>query len=185
MEITFIRHAEKEELGEDPYLTKKGVKQAKHLAKRLKKEKFDELYCSNLNRTKQTADIISRIIGIKPQREESLKEFKAETIKKEKDGWDREEKNHYSSLINFLKKIAEDPDENKSILIIAHGITNKIILSHFLNLNLGNIIHFTQRETGVNSIYWMDKFKNWRLRIWNDDHHIPLKLKDKETYFKK
>ena len=40
MEITFIRHAEKEETGEDPFLTKKGVKQAEHLAKRLTKDKF-------------------------------------------------------------------------------------------------------------------------------------------------
>jgi len=50
MKITFIRHAEKEETGEDPYLTKKGVKQAKYLAKKLRREKFDEFYCSDMNR---------------------------------------------------------------------------------------------------------------------------------------
>ena len=44
MELIFIRHAEKEKTGEDPYLTKKGIKQAKHLSKRLKKGKFDEFY---------------------------------------------------------------------------------------------------------------------------------------------
>ena len=38
MEMIFIRHTEKEETGEDPYLTKKGIEQAKHLANRLKKE---------------------------------------------------------------------------------------------------------------------------------------------------
>ena len=72
MEIIFIRHAEKEETGEDPYLTKKGIKQAKHLAKKLKKEKFKEFYCSDMNRAKQTAKIISKKIRIAPKIEKSL-----------------------------------------------------------------------------------------------------------------
>ena len=40
MEIIFVRHAEKEGIGEDPQLTKEGIEQAKYLARRLKKEKF-------------------------------------------------------------------------------------------------------------------------------------------------
>ena len=72
MEITFIRHAEKEETGEDPFLTKKGVKQAEHLAKRLTKDKFDEFYCSDMNRAKQTAKIISKKIGMIYKIEKSL-----------------------------------------------------------------------------------------------------------------
>ena len=62
MEIIFIRHTEKEEVGEDPYLTKRGIKQAKHLANRLKKEKFSEFYCSDMNRAKQTSEIVSKIL---------------------------------------------------------------------------------------------------------------------------
>ena len=173
----FIRHAEKESLGENPYLTNKGIKQSKHLGKRLKKEKIDEFYCSDMNRAKQTANIISKIIGIKPEIEKSLNEFKSETIKKDKNKWDKEEKGHYNRLVSFLKKITKNPDGDKSILIIGHGITNRIILSYFLNLNLRNIIQFTQKETGINSLYWMEKFKNWRLKGWNDNHHIPLKLR--------
>lgn len=177
MEIIFIRHTEKESLGEDPYLTDKGIKQANRLAKRLKKERFDEFYCSDMNRAKQTANIISKKISIKPQIEKSLNEFKSETIKKDKNKWDKEEKSHYNKLISLLKKITKNPNKNKSILIIAHGVTNRIILSYFLDLNLRNIIQFTQKEAGMNSLYWMDRFKNWRLRIWNDNHHIPLRLR--------
>ena len=59
MEVIFIRHTEKNETGEDPYLTKKGVKQAKRLSKKFKKEKFDEFYCSDMKRAKQTAEIIA------------------------------------------------------------------------------------------------------------------------------
>lgn len=177
MEITFIRHAEKEETGEDPYLTKKGIKQANHLANRLKKENFDEFYCSNMNRAKQTASIISKKIKINPKIGSSLNEFESETIKKSKINWNKEEKSHYKKLILFFKKITKKLSENKSILIIAHGITNRIILSHFLNLDLKKTLQFRQAEGGINSIYWNEKFKNWRLKIWNDNNHIPQKLR--------
>ncbi len=177
MEIIFIRHTEKEETGEDPYLTKKGIKQAKHLAHRLKKENFNEFYCSDMNRAKQTAEIASKIIKIKPKIEKSLNEFKSEMLIKNKNRWNKEEREHYNKLISFLKRIARNPDTKKSILIIAHGITNRIILSYFLGLNLKRIIQFRQAEGGFNSIYWVEKFKNWRLRIWNDNNHIPDKLR--------
>lgn len=177
MEIIFIRHTEKEETGEDPSLTEKGIKQAKHLANRLKKEKFNEFYCSDMNRAKQTAEVVSKIIKIKPKVEKSLNEFTSEMLKDNKNKWNKEEKKHYHELISFLKKIAKEPEENKFMLIIAHGITNRIILSYFLKLNLKKIIPFRQAEGGVNSIYWADKFKNWRLKIWNDNNHIPEKLR--------
>lgn len=177
MEITFIRHAEKEETGEDPYLTKKGIKQARHLSKKLKKEKFDEFYCSDMNRAKQTAEIVSKLIKIKPKIEKSLNEFKSEILIKNKNKWDKEGKSHYNKLRLFLKKIIKKPNDKKSILIIAHGVTNRIILSYFLSLNFKKIIQFRQAEGGVNSIYWVEKFKNWRLKIWNDNNHIPKKLR--------
>ena len=177
MEIIFIRHAEKEETGEDPYLTKKGIKQAKHLANRLKKEKLREFYCSDMNRAKQTSEIVSKWIKVKPKIVKSLNEFKSEMLREDKKQWNREEKDHYNKLISFLKKITEKRNDEISILIIAHGITNRIILSYFLGLNLKKIVQFRQSEAGVNSIYWTKKFKNWRLKIWNDNHHIPVNLR--------
>jgi len=62
MKITFVRHGETEnnvngilvdQLG--GILTKKGIEQAKKLGKRLSKEKYDLIYCSDSSRTKQTA----------------------------------------------------------------------------------------------------------------------------------
>ncbi len=180
MQITFTRHAEKEKTGEDPFLTKKGIKQAKHLSKRLKKERFNEFYSSDLNRTKQTAKIISRKIRINPKIEKSLNEFKSEILTKNKTKWSKEEKSHYNKLTAFLKKILKNPQDKKSILIIAHGITNRIILSYLLNLKLKTTLPFRQSEGAINSIYWADKFKNWRLTIWNDNNHIPKKLRIKQ-----
>jgi len=181
MEIIFVRHAEKEELGENPSLTEKGKKQAEYLAKTLSKFKtFDDFYCSDLNRAKQTAKIVSRKIKIKPKIEKSLNEFKSETLKENKNKWGSEEKRHYKNLIFFLKRITKNPGEKKKILIIAHGITNRIILSLFLKLNMKRLIQFRTRETAINSIYWVDKFKNWRLKYWGDNSHLPKKLSQKE-----
>ena len=177
MRIVFIRHAEKEKIGEDPWLTEKGAKQADHIAKRLEKEKFDEFYCSNLNRSKQTAEIISKILDMAPRVERSLNEFKSETIKKDRDQWNKDEKDHYTLLISFLKKLTKDPNENKTVLIVGHGITNRIILSHFLDLNINRVIQFLQKETGVNTLNWIEEYKNWRLEGWNDNHHVPVKLR--------
>jgi broad specificity phosphatase PhoE len=177
MEITFIRHAEKESVGEDPFLTKKGIKQAKYLAKKLKKDKFNEFYCSDMNRAKQTAKIISNKIGLKPKIEESLNEFNAVTIKKNKGKWDKKERTHYNSLISFLKKITKKPNGEKSVLIVAHGITNRVILSYLLNIKINNVMPFVQKETGINLVSWMEQFKNWRVISWNDHHHVPKRLK--------
>jgi len=180
MEVIFIRHTEKNETGEDPYLTKKGVKQAKRLSKKFKKEKFDEFYCSDMKRAKQTAEIIAEEIKIKPKIDKSLNEFKSEMLVKNKNKWEIEDRNRYNNLISFLKKITKKSTDKKSILIIAHGITNRIILSYFLGLDLKKIIQFRQAEGGVNSVYWAEKFKNWRLKIWNDNNHIPIKLRYNE-----
>ncbi len=178
MEIIFIRHADKEGMGENPSLTKKGIKQAKYLAKRLRKfKKFDEFYCSNLDRAKRTAEIVSKKIKTEPKIEELLNEFETKTFQKNISKWDKNEKKHYKELISFLKKISKNPDDKKRVLIISHGLTNRIILSYFLELDLDKTIRFRQRETGINSIYWVDKFENWRLKYWNDNGHVPERFR--------
>ncbi len=177
MKITFIRHAEKESVGEDPALTRKGIKQAKLLAKRLKKEKFDEFYCSDLIRAKQTAQIVSKKIKMEPKIEKSLNEFEINTVKKDKRSWSEEEKKHYKNFISFLDRLTKNPNRKKRILIIAHGLTNRLIASHFLEISSHKTVRFRTRETGINSIYWVEKFKNWRMRCWNDNSHIPKRLR--------
>jgi broad specificity phosphatase PhoE len=177
MEIKFVRHAEKENVGEDPLLTKKGVKQAKHLAERLKGEKFDEFYCSDMARAKQTAEFISKKINLPFKIEKVLNEFKSELINKPKKDWNNKEKEHYNRLIVFLKKFSKNSNEPKSVLIVAHGITNRVLLSYFFGLDLKNTPAFLQTEGGINSIYWGPRFNGWRLVSWNDHSHIPKKLR--------
>ena len=65
MEITFVRHGQTEwnSLGkqqgkEDIPLNSRGIEQAKQTAQLLADRQFDRVYCSPLQRAKQTAQIL-------------------------------------------------------------------------------------------------------------------------------
>jgi len=71
MNLIAIRHGETEwnvigrEMGQlDSPLTKRGLDQAEAIARRLKDETFEVLYCSDLGRAIQTADIIAAATGV-------------------------------------------------------------------------------------------------------------------------
>ncbi|MFW9882326.1 MAG: histidine phosphatase family protein [Candidatus Thorarchaeota archaeon] len=55
--IYLIRHGEKDSKGR--YLSKRGIKQTKLLAKKLRNIKFKKIYSSDLERCKQTTKIIN------------------------------------------------------------------------------------------------------------------------------
>ena len=177
MKIYLVRHAEKESEGENPNLTKKGIKQATVLAKRLNKIKFAEFYCSDLNRAKQTAKIVLKVIQLKPKIELSLNEFESSDIKKDLSKWDKEERKRLKNLIYFLNKITRKPEKEENVLIICHGITNRIILSYLLKIQMKKVIVFFQHETCINKLDWSEKFGNWRLKKMNDHSHLSKKLK--------
>jgi len=77
LELFIARHGEDkgskfEENERD--LTKKGIRQAKRLGKRLKKFNSTHLYCSTLRRSKQTAIIVSRICRLEYEEVDIFKE---------------------------------------------------------------------------------------------------------------
>jgi len=176
MEIIFVRHAEKEE-GDDTPLTKKGKAQAKLLARALKKEKIDDFYSSDLTRTKQTAEIINKKIKKQIKFEKALREFKTETLKKEKHKLTKEEIDKLNKLFKFLNRISKDRNKEKTILIVAHGLTNRLILSYFMNLDTNKLVPFMQKETCINIIKWTPKYQNWRLEMMGNHSHLTSKLK--------
>lgn len=176
MEIVFIRHAEKEQGEGDLPLSENGKKQAKNLAKRLKKEQFDEFYCSELLRSRETSRFVSETVNLNPLVEPSLNEFEPTLLKTDPEMWGEKETKQYQALRSFLTNFTKRGDENKRILIIAHGNTNRLILIILLELNLKNIIRFRLLETGISEVYWMPKFKNWRMKYWGDVSHQPKEL---------
>ncbi len=79
----FVRHGEIESNLKKVYagwseegLTEEGIRQARDAGLKLKDYAIDAIYCSPLNRTIQTAEIIGDILRIKPIPEESFKELR-------------------------------------------------------------------------------------------------------------
>lgn len=175
MEIYFVRHGQAMQETDDGFLTEQGILQAEKLARRLSSypgKKFNEFYTSNLTRAKQTGDIVSKTLKLKPIIEPSLNEFQAEFIKQGKSKMSGQDKKHYTNLVSFLEKITHEPNQEKRILIICHGVTNRIILSYLLDLDFKNLIYMSQENTGINSAHWTEKHKNWRVDYWNNYSHL-------------
>jgi len=129
-------------------LTEKGRKQIKKAIQMLEKEKIDIIFSSDLLRTKETAKIAGKALGIEPIYEARLREIdtgkmngknigQAEryfnpdnnlnkekiTLKKFNEGFPEGEK--YSQVtirtLDFIKEI-EQKYQNKNILIVSHEI---------------------------------------------------------------
>ena len=182
MEIVFVRHAQKSKDGLDPSLTTMGIRQAKYLARRLKKEKFSKIYSSDMKRAIQTSNIIGKSLNLNPEIETSLSEFGMDILKKNQKDWNSELKKKYSELKEFLDRLTRDANSNKKILIVAHGNTNRVILPTLLELDFKNIVRFGQAETAINRVDWLDKFVNWRFKSWNDINHLPKRFIAKEMW---
>jgi probable phosphoglycerate mutase len=172
MEIYLTRHGEKEKEKENPKLTRKGIIQTNYLGKRLKNEKFDKIYSSELKRSKETCEILCKYLQQTATEEKSLNEFRLDTIKKEKESWTKKETESIKALKKFIDKITNERTEGKTILIVAHGVTNRIILSHLIDLPMENLVRLEQKETNLSSFYWSNNFGNWRVKYWNDFTHL-------------
>ena len=95
----------------------------------------------------------------------------------------REHSAKIKKLKIFLKKISEDKKKDKTILIVAHGVTNRVITSTMLHIPLNKkIFGFSQENTGINVLRWNDRYKNWNLNSFNDYSHLPVKLRGEDFH---
>jgi len=172
MKIYVARHGEKMPEEENPHLTERGVAQAKSLAEALKHTIFDELYSSELARAKETASEITHQSGVQAKVIPGLNEFKLSMLKKSQDEWTDEQKEHYKKLTDFLDTLTKRKEEDISILIVAHGITNRFILSYLIGLPTENLVQFMQKETGLNKFRWSKTYQNWRVEYWDRAGHL-------------
>lgn len=177
MKIYLVRHAEKVEEKDNTPITKKGEKQSKNLGKFLKKIKINEFYTSNLLRAKQTSEIVSKEIKLRPKIIEALNEFEVGHMRNGFKNFPKKDKTHFKKLNEFLDKITKNPNQEKNILIIAHGYTNRFIFSKFLKIDHKKTLPFMQHETGINKIVWNKRHGNWRLLRWNNIEHLPRGLR--------
>ena len=119
-------------------LTKKGEKKVRAVAKKLKKETIDAIYASDFFRTRQTAEIIVKELGLQIHYDKRIREInfgiyrgrlKKELLHDFPDGIDKfplrpkegESWNDVKKrMSNFIRDI-ERKYRNKTLLIISHG----------------------------------------------------------------
>ncbi|HIE45280.1 MAG TPA: hypothetical protein EYP87_03715 [Flavobacteriaceae bacterium] len=102
----FIRHAEeKNDDGENPHLSEKGLKKVDLYTKYFTDKKVDTIYSTNLNRTFETAEIIAKkkVVGV----------------------------GFYDPLILDYKKFFEN-NKNNSIVVVGHANTTPNFINKIL-----------------------------------------------------
>ena len=150
MKLIIVRHGETVENAnricqgqEGGHLSKKGKMQAKKLAKRLKKEKLDAVYSSDLKRTVDTAREIMKFHRHVPLyldkriRERFFGDYQGTSYEKD---WDwqsiaEDPKSCIESDLQMCKRISNFVEEilskhfGETVLVVSHGGVKKILLN--------------------------------------------------------
>jgi len=186
MKIFLIRHGQSEANAKGIHqgqkinssLSKKGREQAKRIAERLKDEKIEAVYSSDLKRAMETAEEIARFHNLKVLPDKRLREYDTgdwterddkweiwERYKEEQkkklgvDGWKikmpggESGEDHILRVKAFLKDILH---HKQDIAVIAHGGTNKIFFGVIEYLPMDKIYEQKQLNACVNELEFKD-----------------------------
>jgi broad specificity phosphatase PhoE len=196
MRLFLVRHGETEEnvkgiiQGHHPgKLTSLGIEQAILLANRLKEVRFDAIYSSDLQRAADTAKEISKFQSVSVQYSELLRErnagifqgrsFEEMRIAQEESRAEIEEyqplegesfKDVQGRAIRFLKKLIDQYQE-ETILAVAHGRLNKLMLAHALNQSIKETLTISQANTCVNILEYEHGI-NFKVSLINCTRHL-------------
>ena len=191
MRLIFVRHGEtilnKKRIIQgqsNAKLNKKGLMQAKLVGKRLRKEKIDFIFSSDLIRAKRTALEIARFHPNTPfnidklLRERGFGKYEGISIDKLKEirlkigakphlhkpvgGEDYYDVR--SRISKFLKKIYPKY-KDKTVLIVSHGGTNRAMLSILLKKPLKEVFFIKQDNTCVNIAELSGSFKKLKVKM--------------------
>ena len=130
-------------------LTEKGVQQAHTLAESLVGKGIEIIYCSDLSRAVVTAEIVGEKLGLTPVPDARLREtdFGAMECRKRNDPEYLRRSQSFAErfpegesilqsahrVYGFLDEIIEK-HRGKTILLVSHGWTNKMIASYFRDM---------------------------------------------------
>ena len=130
-------------------LTQKGIEQAHILAESLTGKDIDYIYCSDLCRAVVTAETVGKKLGITPVPDARLREtdFGAMECRKRNDPEYLRRSKAFAerfpdgeSILQSAHRVYSFLDETidrhrgKTILLVSHGWTNKMIASYFLDM---------------------------------------------------
>lgn len=198
--VYLIRHASTQAAAEDRFsgtrnipLSDEGRWQAEHLARRLRAYPPSAIYCSPMDRTIETATIIGAPHTIKPQTRDGLREIdhghwegltRQEVKEKYPDeiaAWDDDPFGYaptdgetgmavIARAVPVVRQIvAAHP--NGSVYIISHKATNRLIIGHYLGIELrGYRDRLDQQPACLNILDFHDPGRA-RLMLLNDISH--------------
>lgn len=149
-------------------LTEKGRKQIKDLIPNLKKENIDLIFSSDLLRTKQTAQIVAKSLGLKVDFDKRLREvdygiFNGRSAQEWYDYFgDRDEaervikrppkgenwKDIKKRMLHFLKDI-DKKYKDKNILIVSHQSPLRILQAVMESSSMNGMDHNHKEKLGI------------------------------------
>jgi broad specificity phosphatase PhoE len=168
-------------------LSKLGKEQAKKIALKLRNERIDYIYSSDLARAKDTAKEIAKyhlnvpLILTKELREKKWGEFEGKT--KEQLGFPKDKplnknikvknsesiKQVYDRANRFIKELLKN-HKNQTILLIGHGTIDKAIICCIFNKSFKTIEYI--KEIKPTSITIIKYEKNPKLKLFNSTEHL-------------
>lgn len=196
--LVVIRHAETEwniqnkfQGHLDSKLTLPGIKQAEAIADTLKGEAYDVIYSSDLERAKQTAEIIARSLNLKVYTEKDLREINLGVMQ----GLKKDEfivkypevisKYHadpeyvipggesklqlYNRATGILEKIIRK-HKGHNILLVAHGGVLDCIIRNTFDIPLNKQRNFSLFNASINRFAVEDG--EWKLESWGETSHM-------------
>ena len=211
--LLIVRHAESAFNDEnriqghkDSRLTFRGMYQAQHLARRLKKIKIDKIYSSDLGRAYTTTLKIARYTKLPIVRDPRLREIHLgawegmtpEEVDKLYDkGYQKWLKSPSSIKIpkgegirRFKKRVVERvkaiarANNGKTILIVTHGGVITALLADWLGAEFDHLLLNLQIDnTSITTVEETDK--RIRLHCINDTSHLARNSKNDFTVFNK
>lgn len=179
-------------------LSAKGLKQAKALAKRLESEEISIIYCSTLKRAIQTAEEIAALHpGVKVVQTHALDERSFGEL----EGMTEEEiftrYPHYrdvkvahkletappggesklemvARIKPFLEKVQRE-HESETVVFVAHGGINTIILSLLLDMPLEHSFAIKQGNVCINEVRLEKEGRHGLVKMNDTSHLEPLR----------
>ncbi|MFC4559217.1 histidine phosphatase family protein [Virgibacillus kekensis] len=162
-------------------LDQDGIAQARQLAERMKNEKWDYIYSSNLSRAQQTAEVVAEKLGIPVQVDPRIREVgggliegttPAERVEKWGEKWWEEDlqfeptEKVISRGLSFFDEISEK-HRDKNILVVSHGSFIKHLVKEIVPL-------FKVDESLKNtSVTVLDKNdEGWDCSLFNCTKHL-------------
>ncbi|MBU0476796.1 class I tRNA ligase family protein [Patescibacteria group bacterium] len=167
-------------------LTQKGKSQIEKTAKELKNKKIDIIFSSDLLRTKQTAEIVGKELGIKVEYDKSIREidmgvFNGKPVKEAGEFWSRKgetaleyyfrkfeikspEGENYINvkerMYGFLKSI-DKKYQGKTILIVGHEAPLTMLEGAVKGFSPEEIIKYREKKKIKTGEYRKIDFKLW------------------------